>query len=375
MEIHDIVAAWRNADRRASALATVVSVEGSTYRRPGARMLILPDGRRVGAISGGCLEADVAERARGVIATGEPICVLWDTRTESAEILLELGCRGAMDILIERADSPDVRSALDFLASFEADRGAGALATAFRVKGSPEVRVGERAALRSGFRPTGSRFGEAAAAELESALAAARPIVRTYDLPGGRVEAVIERADPPVSLLICGAGEDAVPLATLARGLGWETRVFDHRPALLTSDRFPSARALLSIDAAAIARTVALDRRTAAVIMTHNNERDLEWLRALGRSEIGYLGLLGPRSRAQRLLEALEEEGDEAPRMPFQSPAGLDIGSETPQEIALSILAEVQAVLAGRSGGFLRDRRAPIHSELPAAPGASEAAR
>jgi xanthine/CO dehydrogenase XdhC/CoxF family maturation factor len=186
------------------------------------------------------------------------------------------------------------------------------------------------------------------------------------------VEALIERADPPVSLLICGAGEDAVPLAALAQALGWETRVFDHRPAVLTAERFPGARALLSLPPGGVAERIALDARTVAVIMTHNNEHDLEWLRALRQTEIGYLGLLGPRSRAQRLLSALDAEPESRPPVPVHNPAGLDIGSETPREIALSILAEIQAVLAHRPGGFLQDRKAPIHADAAAVPGAGE---
>jgi xanthine dehydrogenase accessory factor len=136
-------------DNMCAALATVVKVEGSAYRRPGARMLVSPDGRRLGSISGGCLEADVALRAQQVLATGQPDYVLYDTRTSNGDLLVELGCKGAVGILIERADNPEVRGSLEFLASFAQDRGEGAMATVFRVEGDCPVRVGDRLLQRA----------------------------------------------------------------------------------------------------------------------------------------------------------------------------------------------------------------------------------
>ncbi len=368
-------------DAGAMALATVVKAEGSTYRRAGARMLILPDGTRIGAISGGCLEADIAERARQVMASGEPRCVIYDSRS-NGDVWFELGCTGRVGLLIERLCAPAssdptpgsifptfLTGPLDFVGACYANRLPGALATVFRVEGACQARPGDRLAVDeagAALNPLADAWlTEAVAEDARTLLTDRRAFVKTYVHADGAAEIMLEALVPPVSLLLCGAGPEAAPLARFAGQLGWQTTVVDERAEGLEPARFSTADALVTAAPETFRPPFAFDTRTVAVVMTHNVQRDGEWLRRLLPSPLAYIGLLGPRRRAERLLDELDAAGyspTQAELERLHSPAGLDIGSETPDEIALSIVAEIQTVLAGHAGGFLRDRRAPIHA-------------
>jgi len=359
---------------RSSALATVVKVEGSAYRRPGARMLVGPDGSRIGSVSGGCLEADVALHARQVAASGIPEYVLYDSRSSNGDVIAELGCKGAVGVLIERVDSPYVLASLQFLTGFAQDRGEGAHVTVFRVEGECPVDVGDRLMQRARGPLQGSRQALAIASRLlphmEQAMQEGQARTITLSFSAGRAEALIEPIQSPLSLLLFGAGPDAVPLAPMASLLGWQVTVVDHRASMLSAERFPGAATLLLSHPDHWKDLPTLDARTAAVIMSHNYLRDLAWLRRLLRSPLRYIGLLGPRKRAEQMRADLCQDGlltDPEILSPLYSPTGLDIGSETAEEIALAIVAEIQAALHDRSGGFLRERKGPIHShsEMP----------
>lgn len=359
------------------ALATVVHVEGSTYRRPGARMLIAADRTRIGSVSGGCLEADVVEHALHVIATGKPKYLLYDNRGEHGDVIFELGCKGAVGILIERVAEDQAACGLRFMAECRDRRQSGLLATVFRVQGACQVTPGERMMLPA----DGDMSTSIMDAHLRNALAlelhamrslfslseisgATEAVNRSFELPDGIVDVLLEPILPPVALLLCGAGQDAIPVAHFAGRLGWRVTVLDHRATLLTSERFPEADTLLEARPERFRDVVSPDHRTVAVIMSHHLEHDRDYLEGLLPSPVRYIGLLGPRRRAEQLLEALEldhEPINEKALGRLHNPAGLDIGSETPDEIALAIVAEIQAVLSERKGGFLRDRRSAIH--------------
>lgn len=351
------------------ALATVVLVEGSAYRRPGARMLLFPDGRRIGTVSGGCLESDVAERARKVMADGVPHYVRYDARGENGDVVFELGCKGVVGILIERATDPYLLCHLRLLAGAVCKRETGVLATVFNVEGVPFLAPGDRLMECAGSPPYGDRalpdLIPMLCQDMCSVKQSGRTLVKNYLLPKGRVGILIEPIIPPPALLLCGAGEDAVPLAALAHMAGWQVSIADPRTHLLTRERFPGVKNLLPICAEAITDHLFPDGRTAAVLMTHSYTHDLEWLRRLLPLPLAYIGLLGPRRRAEQLLAQLQEEGGRLSleqRHRLHTPTGLDIGAETPEEIALAIVAEIQAVLNGCSGGFLRNRVNPIHA-------------
>lgn len=366
------------ADHQGAALATVVKVEGSAYRRPGARMLIFPDGRRIGSISGGCLEADVVMRAQQVVNTGESEYVLYDSRVSNGDVVVELGCRGAVGILVERVDNPAVLHSLEFQASLVRGRGQGAMATVFRVAGESQIRVGDRLHTRTWEAVGGSLASSCIAASLLQECAdvshTAHSQTRTITFPSGRAEVLIEPIQPPPALLLCGAGQDAIPLANVARMLGWQVTILDHRAALLTPERFPGAETVLMARPECLAEYLAPDARTAVILMTHSYSHDRLWLQHLLPLPFPYIGLLGPRTRAERLWEDLHKDGvvlDATWPARLHSPVGLDIGSETPEEIALSMVAEIQAVLNDREGGFLRRRKGPMHDDFCSPPAAS----
>lgn len=354
------------------ALATLVYVEGSSYRGVGARALALPDGSTVGLISGGCLEGDLLERAGEVLADGRPRTVRYDsTSPEDALLGLGLGCNGVVEVLLERVTAADAAAAARYLPLLRQARNDGrraALATVYRSPKADEV--GSRLALieaaAAPARPTPHYFGplraglrEAMARDLAALLDHGRSRAAAYEVAGDRVQALLELVEPPLALTVCGAGPDAQPLVTLAAGLGWAPLVFDHRASFARPDRFPDAVRVVTAAREEFSAAVPPRPGEAAVLMTHSYPADLLYLEQLAPRNLRYLGVLGPRRRLDRLLAEL------GPRAPAEGvlygPAGLDIGADTPAEIALAIAAEIRAVLAGRGGGSLRARPTPIH--------------
>jgi xanthine dehydrogenase accessory factor len=353
----------------AGVLATVVRTTGSTYRRPGARMLVTGDGRSAGLISGGCLESDLRERSADVMATGHPLLVRYDS-TSPDDVLwgLGLGCTGIADVLLEQVSGTQASSLLEFIEECRCMRCAGAIASPFVLTGITGEMTASRVFLREGVvlrgggtdEPLQGALGRACA----GALAAEKSSQLTVTLPGGEAQAFIEYIPPPVSLIVFGAGPDAAPLVRMAKELGWHVTVVDWREAYLSRESFPSADELVLSRPEETRDAFAVPHGAAAVIMTHNFDNDAALVRSLLASPASYVGLLGPRAKADMLLGRLAGEGiipteDEIAR--FHSPVGLDIGAETPEEIALAILAEIQAALHKRPGTPLRTREGPIH--------------
>ena len=366
-EITDVLAAIESLAARGErmALATIVAVRGSTYRRPGARLLVPEDGAPVGNLSGGCLEGDVADMARLVMREGTARLAAWDlTADDDAVWGLGLGCNGAIEVFIEPADrATDVVGALR--AALDEERPIS-LVTVVESDDPEAVVPGARLVVHADGRVDGTlgapEIDAEAIAAARELLAAERSEVRTF---AHGVRAFVEVLEPPVRLLVCGAGHDAVPLVRAAAGLGWNPVVVDDREALLTRDRFPEASAFVRLDdPERIAKEAPVDERTCVVVMTHNFLRDKAYLRGLASTSVAYLGMLGPGARTQRVLMELEEEGvalADAVRDRMHGPAGLDLGAEGPEEIAQAIIAEIVAVRRGRAGGFLNRRPGPIH--------------
>jgi xanthine dehydrogenase accessory factor len=370
-ELRAIVEAFgqTQADRKAAALATVVAVKGSAYRRPGARMLITEDGRTTGTISGGCLERDVVLRARRAIERSEPSLVTYDSTDEDdIDFGVGLGCGGVIQILIEPLPRADEPTHVPQLAGLLRQRNAGVLATVWQV-GSPELaRTGSRLLLGKDGELWNDIANPQLAARIKEdargSLRTRRSAARRYQMPAGHAEVLLEVLQPPVPLVIFGGGHDAVPLAQLAFELGWHVTVVDGRPAAASRTRFPRADAVVLCRPEQARDQVPLSSDTVAVVMTHNYRNDLRLLELLLPSPVRYLGLLGPRTRSERLLQELEDAGMNitlAQRSRVHAPIGLDIGADSSGEIALAIVAEITAALAGRAGGPLRERRTPIH--------------
>ena len=314
------------------ALATVVATRGSTYRRAGARLLIPALGEPIGNISGGCLECDVARIGREVIASGEPRTVEFDmTADDDAVWGYGLGCNGAIELFVE-----PTRGALESVAALRSGQ-AACLVTPLTGPDAGSHRLetdGAAAAALSGGTP------------------------RVEEVGGERI--FYEPLLPPLRLLVCGAGHDAVPLVRQALGLGWRVVVVDVRDALLTPERFGLGVDFANPNPEAAADALAPDLRTAAVLMSHNYLRDIAYLRSFLDRPLAYLGVLGPRGRTEQMLA---EIGAPEAMSRLHAPAGLDIGAEGPEEVAHAIIGEILAVIRGREGGPLRDRRGPIHEE------------
>ena len=320
-ELARILSALDAAVGQPAALATLVQVEGSSYRRPGARLLLLPDGTRLGSISGGCLEEDILERARRVLASGRPELAVYDTTAENDLVWgTGLGCQGVVRIFLEPI--PALRPG--WIATLQANLTARR-ETALQVD-------------YAGPSPHGTRLAGSGA-------------------PGGGM--FFETVPAPPALLLCGAGDDAQPLARLAKENGWHVTVTDTRGAYANAERFPGVDRIIAAPVAEIAANLRVDARTFAVVMTHRYADDREFLRTLLPRDLTYLGQLGPRSRTDRLLAELSPAPAQLTQL--HAPVGLDLGGSTPEIVALAILAEMQARLAGRTAGFLRDRPGPIH--------------
>lgn len=373
-ELQDIIEAFQKLEScgNIAALATLVKLQGSSYRQLGARMLVTEEGAVAGSLSGGCLEDDVFERAGEVMRSGNPIAVEYDTKADEDIIWgLGLGCNGIVRILIECLAQESQANPITFIAECFHRRQVGVVATVFSVEGELRAKVGDRLMLRQDDDII-SNIGdfELAGALREEALEVlgnSRSKVKLYPLKAGQAEVFIEVIQPPVRLLLFGAGSDAVPAVRFAKELGWQVTVIDSRPAYATSARFPLADRVIVAGAETIDRHIQPDSRTVAAVMTHHYLRDLEILKILLTSPLPYVGLLGSKSRTEKLLAELQEKGiiikpEHLAR--FYSPVGLDIGAETPEEIALALLAEIQAVLAGRQGGFLKRRCGPIHQQI-----------
>ncbi len=356
-ELRDILAAYARLCERGESgvLASVAHVAGSTYRRPGARMLVLPDDTMVGLISGGCLEGDLLEHARSVRETGTPEIVHYDHRGEDDIVWgLGLGCAGAVDVWLERIDARSP-GPLGWLGAWSEARETGAIATALG-----GARVGQRRALSARGELSGPLADAAVDAALRTSLATGHgrrlAIADEQDVQ-------IEIARAPLRLALFGAGPDAMPLARIARELGWDVAVMDHRAAYALPERFPGADVRLAEVARAVERAE-VDARTHAVVMTHHYLHDRTLLTALLATSAPYIAMLGPKQRTQDLLADLAKEGAalrEEDRARIFGPAGLDLGADAPEEIALAICAEVQAFASGRSGGWLRERKGPLH--------------
>ena len=351
---------------KAVALATVVSIEGSAYRLPGARMLIVDGKWLAGSISGGCLEDDVVLRAGEALARNEALVTTYDTTSDDDIVFgVGLGCKGIITLFIEPVRPQQQVDFIAFAKKCLDERVVGYAATVLRAHGRAAARRGSRVLWREG--EIASDVADQALSDaIMHRVSEARdaPSIATIDVAGGSVEVFIERIEPPVPLVVFGAGHDALPVVRLAKALGWHVTVVDHRPAYASAARFPDADRVLVCTPKDVCSNVTFTHETLALVMTHNYLRDRDLLELLLPSPSRYVGLLGPRKRTDQLIADLQEKGvqpsvEQLARL--YAPVGLDIGSEGPAEVALSILAEMQAVITHHRGGHLRERKRPIH--------------
>lgn len=345
------------------ALGTIVRVEGSAYRGIGGRMLVTQDGRWQGAISGGCLEGDALRRAQQVIHSGEPRLVVYDTRAaEDHDIGVGLGCEGRIEVQFVPIRPSDEAEALEHpletLRPLLTTRKPVMLLQLHQPSIHVDGSVGAIYSLERGLSANATPEGAAAiAAALDRAQAHRQSIAAT--LPDGAWFSV-ECLLPRLRLVVYGDNHDVTPLAQAAALLGWELHLVG-KPRKLSK---AAHQAAIAIHEPRKLPASLLDAYTAAVLLSHDLATDLAALPQLLPSAVFYIGILGPRKRLDKLAQRLDHATDWRSDARLHAPIGIDIGAITPEEIALAIVAEVIAVQRQRSAGFLRERRAPIHSRL-----------
>jgi xanthine/CO dehydrogenase XdhC/CoxF family maturation factor len=328
-------------------------------------MLITDDGHWVGSISGGCLEGDALRKARQVMSDKKPVTVTYDTREDSNQNLgIGLGCNGVIDVLIEPVDSSDPRNAMKIFEHILATKEPLALATVF----SSCPCTGEKLLLTSSGTQTTTfsnpELNRIVERDLLSLFENKRSLNLTYTLDDQSIEVFLELIQPTVSLIIFGGGFDARPVSQMAKSLGWKVMVTDECVAHIAPVFFPSVDKLSLCQREFVDRNFEITPYTACVLMSHNYEYDRDVLKKLLGSASPYIGILGPRKRYDKMLEEFNKQGVSLTSDDFHrvhSPIGLDIGAETPDEIAISIISEIQGKFSNRSGGFLKYRNAPIH--------------
>ena len=369
-ELQDIVQAFDKADKngKQTALATVVHVEGSSYRRAGARMLITEDGELTGAISGGCLEGDALRKARLVMAQNKSMLVTYDTTDDDdAKLGVGLGCNGIIHILIEPILTDGQDNPIQLFKLFLSKREPVVLITLFTMNDKQAAQPGTCLLLTKNEDIRGTFPDEAIKdmllADAKDVLVNGNSVTKTY-IYGDKFTCFIELLQPAVSLVLFGAGNDAIPLVQLAAVLGWHIYIIDGRSNYAIPERFPLAKKIIMARPENALAQIVIDDRTVIILMTHNYIYDMAVLKQLLPLQLPYVGALGPKKRLLRMLEELKDEGMEITDEQLASvygPTGLDIGSENADEIALSIIAEMQAVLNNRMGTSLRNKNV-IHN-------------
>jgi xanthine dehydrogenase accessory factor len=366
-KINHLIAAYRRLNEQPAhvVLATIVETFGSTYQKAGARMLIAKDGELTGLLGGGCFEKDLMEQALSVFETEKAKAIFYDMRSPDDLIWgLGLGCNGAVRVLLQLLKAEDGFNPLNTIADTAEANTTGVLVTTFESE-HPDFPVGN-----SLFLPSNVIDHEQPLATMSFPLVASarqiefqrKPRIESHVIEDYVIKVFYDLIQPPSQLLVLGAGADAIPVVQFAKALGWSVTVVDHRPGHIKQDRFPQADHLLHIIPQELTENLELDQFNAMVLMTHSIEYDQRYLNAIVNTRIPFIGLLGPAQRKDRLLQSLGEAAARITDRVF-GPVGLDIGAETPEEIALSIMAGIHAAMSGRNGEQMSPKLASDFSE------------
>ncbi|MFL2547197.1 MAG: XdhC family protein [Candidatus Rariloculaceae bacterium] len=354
MSVRRIIQAFREWQETVEpmVLATVFDTAGSTYSKAGQRILIRSNADYQGLVSGGCLEGDLAERARAVLETGVPTAVTYDMRDEADDIFgLGVGCNGMIRVFLQPLSREDgyepFATIVERLLADQPSSAATVVASE-----NPELPIGSTLVWpRMGVvadEPVESNL-DVLVDGCEAVLASGSP---RFDTSDDGLSIVYAPLNPVPRLLVLGAGLDAVPVVGIASELGWRVSVADHRPAYLDSREFQGAETAVLVVPSQLERAFDVEDFDAVIVMSHHLRTDETYLAHLAKSAVPYIGVLGPAARKQRILEALGEDG-KALAARLKGPVGLDIGADSPESIALSLLAEIHAVLNGAEGGKL----------------------
>jgi xanthine/CO dehydrogenase XdhC/CoxF family maturation factor len=372
-EIREIIKAYDAAVHagKRSALAAVVHLDGSSYRRPGARMLVTDEGELTGAISGGCLEGDALRKALLVLSQQQSKLVTYDTSDEEdATIGIQLGCAGIIQVLFEPIKAVDPDNPIQLLRKAVAIRQKSVLVTLFSLENKRTEQPGTCLLMEangniSGRIPYPPELESFILEDVRAAMVAEQSSFKQFVANDFNVTAFIEFLQPAVSLVVIGAGNDAIPMMQLGDMVGWDVRVVDGRNTHAKPERFASACQILVSKPEKVLEQIPIDNQTVFVMMTHNYNYDLAMLKALLPLKVPYIGMLGPKKKLDRMIDELRADGMEITDEMMEKvygPVGLEIGAETAEEISLSIIAEIQAILNGKEGGLLRRKVDVIHA-------------
>ncbi|MBE9100929.1 XdhC family protein [Vacuolonema iberomarrocanum] len=366
-ELEAIVLAHANSIHKEEPmfLATIVNTVGSTYRQKGAKMLVRANGEMVGTLSGGCVENDVFEYTKQIV--NEPLLIDYDATKVEDDLIwgFGLGCNGAIQILLEKLDDKSPISPIQLISHCLSTKSVGAIATLISTKGSIPLKLGSRLVVYPDGTTQTDISDHALIEVIENDVLSAKKnrksTVINYQFASGTIEVFIDVIHPPNSLVIFGAGRDALPVVTSAKAIGWHVTVVDCRVLQKTYQRFAIADHIILARSKAIAQHLSIDEHTATVVMTHNYFDDLDIIKFLFSTNAPYVGVMGSKSRIAKLIEQLNPTQTQLKTL--HSPIGLDIGAETPAEIASAIIAEIQAVFAKRNAGFNKHHGQPLHSK------------
>lgn len=371
-ELRNIVTSYeaQREFEKACVLATVVQLEGSSYRRPGARMLIMENGSVTGAISGGCLEGDALKKALLTISECKSRVVAYDTRYEDeAGVGIQLGCEGVIHVLFEYVDYQNPDNPVELIKRAISKRQKAALATVYTLKNKRSNQTGTCYLKEQGGTSWATLMepglNDFIGRHAETVIDGDNSLFAVYKTKEAELHAFIQLIEPPISLVIIGAGNDAVPLIELAGALGWEVCIADGRLTQTKAAPFIGACQVVVSKPEKTLQHILLDSRTCFVLLTHNYNYDKQMMRLLLGTAIPYIGMLGPAKKLNRMLSEFSDEGfviTDQMLGRIYSPTGLDIGAETPEEIALSIISEIQAVFTQKQGTMLKWKKDVIHS-------------
>jgi len=335
-------------------------------------MLVSRFGRSEGTISGGCLEADVAKKAWWLTEAG-PALRSYSTADEGEDgdetLSFGLGCNGVVHVLFERIPADRPSDLINTLVNVCNLQNPAAIATVIASHAASHLTVGSRLLLTSNGVIAGelldTALAEQLSQDLQSTLKRRTSSLCRYLAGRHHVEVFVEYVPPPRRLVVFGAGHDVQPLVRMAKLLGWHVSVVDGRGHFARPERFPEADRVLVGDIGQPFAHGELVHGAAVAVMTHSLVQDTYWLEEVLQNDPCYVGQLGPRERTERLLAAIRERRGEVPGVErLHYPIGLDLGGDTPESVAMAVLAEIQATLNGRSGGSLRHRPAKIHQSI-----------
>ncbi|UIR56849.1 XdhC family protein [Sphingobacterium sp. SRCM116780] len=371
-ELCAIIEAYQEAEQAniKAVLATVVKVEGSSYRMPGARMLVTEFGEMTGAISGGCLEGDALRRAMLALTQQTNKLVTYDTSNDAdVTIGVQLGCNGIVHILFEYIDHAKPNNPITLLEKLLDKRTASVVVTVCSLDRNADqpgtccVQL-ENETL---FSDTTILSLTDLSASIEQVFASQQTLRTVFAHGQSTYEVLFEYVIPVTRLILIGAGNDVQPLVEMANIMGWESWIVDGRSTHATKKRFPTAKSITVTSSDEFQQQITIDPYSVCVLMSHNYNYDKAILQQLITTDCPYIGLLGPKKRFMRMVEELQAEGitlDSAQQAKLFGPVGLDIGAETSAEIALAILAEIKAVLHHKSACSLRDRTGKMHQDI-----------